>query len=81
MIIEASMSKPHTSGKSGMSIAIKKIYVEIWIDGKSVMHSQKFTFKNRVTTYKCFWMFVHHVNKYQSSLLTLYIRLVRAFLT
>ena len=40
MINGASMSKPHTSGKSGKSIAIKKIYVEIWIDGKSIMRSQ-----------------------------------------
>ena len=69
----------HTSKKSGMSIAIKK---SKWKYGlMSVMCSQKFTFKNRVTTYKCFWMFVHHVNNYQSSLLTLYIRLVCAFLT
>ena len=45
-IIEASLSKPHTSGKNGTNVAFIKIYVEILINGMSVMRSQNFTFKN-----------------------------------
>ena len=39
------------------------------------------TVQNRVITYKRFWMYVHHANDYQSSLLTLLRRLVRTFIT
>ena len=42
LFIGVSLSKPHTSRKNGMSIAIAKVYVEIRINGTSVMHSQKF---------------------------------------
>ena len=79
--IGASLSEPHTSGKNGMSIAFVRIYMEIQINGTNVMHSQKFTFKIQVIIYKCFQMCVHHTNICQSSLLTLHIRLVRAFIT
>ena len=64
-----------------MNVAFAKIYVEIQINGASVMCSQKFTFKNRVITYKCFQMCVHHANDYQSSPLLLHIRLVLTFTT
>ena len=37
--------------------------------------------KNQIITYKCFQMCVHYTNYYQSSLLTLHIRLVHAFIT
>ena len=80
-IIGASLNKPHTSWKNGMSISFTKINVNIWINGMSVMRSRKFTFKNWTITYKCFQMCVHHTNNYQSSLLTLHIRLVRVFIT
>ena len=76
-----SLSEPHTSMKNGTSVAFVKIYVEIQINGITVMRSQKFTFKNQVITYKCFWMSVHHTKNYQSSLLTLHIRLVCMFIT
>ena len=46
-LIGATLSEPHTNGKNGASIVFVKIYVEIQINGTSVMHSQKFTFKNR----------------------------------
>ena len=51
VLIGASLSEPHTSGKNGMSITFTIIYVEIRISGMSIMHSQKFTFKNWVITY------------------------------
>ena len=44
---------------NGMSIAFTKIYLEIWINGTSIVHSQKVMFKNQVknyVTYKYFWM-------------------------
>ena len=81
IIIGASLSKPHTSGKNGTGVAFAKICIKIQINGTSVMCSQKFTFKNQVITYKCFRMCVHHANDCQSSLLTLHIRLVRVFIT
>ena len=71
---------PH-SGKNGTSVAFAKIYVEIRNNGTSVMHSQKFTFKNQMTTYKSFRMCVHHANSSQSSLLVLHIRPVCVFIT
>ena len=79
--IGVTLSEPHTNGKNGMSIAFVRIYMEIRINGTNVMHSQKFTFKSQVIIYKCFRMCVHHTNDYQSSLLTLHIRLVRVFIT
>ena len=79
--IGMSVSEPHTSGKDGMSIAFVRIYMEIWINGTNIMHSQKFTFKRQVIIYKCFQMCVHHTNNCQSSLLTLHIRLVCTFIT
>ena len=36
-LIGTSLSEPHTSGKNGVSIAFVKIYVEIQINGASVM--------------------------------------------
>ena len=63
-----------------MSIALTKIYVQIWINGTSVMCSQKFTFTNQVITYKCFWICVHYKNNYWSCLLALHIRLTHAFI-
>ena len=45
LFIGVSLSKPHTSGRNGMSIAFAKIYVEIRINGTSVMRSQKFIWK------------------------------------
>ena len=45
-LIGATLSEPHTSGKNGASVAFVKTYVEIQINGTSVMCSQKFTFKN-----------------------------------
>ena len=45
-LIGATLSEPHTSGKNGASVAFVKIYVEIQINGMSVMRSLKFTFKN-----------------------------------
>ena len=57
-----SLSKPHTSSRNGMSVAFTKIYVEIRINGTSVMRSKKFTFKHWVIPYKCFRVCVHHVN-------------------
>ena len=54
----------HTSLKNGISITFPKLYVEMHINGISIMHSQTFTFKNQVITYKCFWVCVHHVNDY-----------------
>ena len=79
-IIGVSLSEPQTSGKNVTSVIFTKFYVEIWSNGISVMCSQKFTLKNRTITYKCFRMCVHHVNDYQSSLMTLHIRLVCAFI-
>ena len=64
--IGVSLSKPLTSGKNRMSVVFTKIYMEIRINGTSVMHSQKLTFKNWVITYKCFQMCVHYANSYQS---------------
>ena len=46
-LIGVTVSKPHTSGKNGVNVAFVKMYVEIQIDGMSVMCSQKFTIKNR----------------------------------
>ena len=80
-VICVNWGKPYTSGKNGTNVAFTKIYVEIRITGTSIMHSQKFIFKNRVITYKCFQMCAHHANNYQSSLLTLHIRLLLAFIT
>ena len=42
------MSNPHTSENNSISVTFLKIYVEIWINDMSFMHSQKFTFKNQV---------------------------------
>ena len=42
LFIRVSLSKPHTSGKNGMSVTFAKVYVEIRINGMSVMHLQKF---------------------------------------
>ena len=80
-VIGVSLSEAHTSGKSEMSNVFAKIYVEIQINDMSVMCSQKFTFKKWVITYKCFQMCVHQSNDYQSSLMTLHIRLVCTFIT
>ena len=80
-LIGVNLSEPHTSGKNGTSVMFTKVYVEIQINGTSGMRSQKFTFKNQVITYKYFQMCVHHTNNYHSSLLTLHIRLVHAFIT
>ena len=44
-IIEASLSEPHTSRRDGMSVVFTKIYAEIWINGTSIMHSQKLHLK------------------------------------
>ena len=44
------MSKSHTSENNSISVAFLKIYVEIWINDMSFMHSQKFTFENQVKT-------------------------------
>ena len=44
------MSKHHTSENNSISVAFLKIFVEIWINDMSFMHSQKFTFKNQVKT-------------------------------
>ena len=50
-LIGASLSESHTIDKDGMSIVFTKyICMEIQINGKSVMHSQKFTLKNWVKT-------------------------------
>ena len=70
VIIRASLSKPQTSKKNGTSVAFTKIYVEIQINGTTIMRAQKFKFINQVITYKCFRLCVHHTNGYQSSLLT-----------
>ena len=80
-VIGESSNEPHTSRKNGTSIVFAKIYVKIQINGTSIMRSRKFTFKNRVITCKCFRVCVHHTNNYESSLLTLHIRLVHAFIT
>ena len=69
-LIGVTLSEPHTSGKNGVSVVFVKIYVEIQINGMSVICSQKFTFKNWVVTYKCFQVCVHHANNHHSSLLT-----------
>ena len=42
LFIGVSLSKPHTSGKNGISVTFAKVYVEIRINGTSVMRSQKF---------------------------------------
>ena len=82
LVIGVSLSELCTSEKDGMNIAFTKVCVEIWTNGTSIMHSQKFTFKNWIKkiTYKCFQMYIHHANVYQSSLLTFRIRLVRTFI-
>ena len=49
-LIGATLSEPHTSGKNGVRVVLVKIYLEIQINGTSVMCSQKFTFKNWVVT-------------------------------
>ena len=46
----AEPEQAHTSVKNGMSITFAKIYVEIRINGTSVMRSQKFKFKSQVIT-------------------------------
>ena len=38
-VIGASLNEPQTSGKNGTSVAFAKIYVEIWINGTSIMCS------------------------------------------
>ena len=81
IFIGVSLSEPHTSGKNSTGVVFTKMYTEIRIDGKSIKRSQKFTFKDQVITYKCLQMCVHHANKYQSTLLTLHIRLVCMFIT
>ena len=53
----------------------------MWINGMSVVRSQKFKFKNQVITYKCFQICVRPANDYQSNLLALHIRLVQVFIT
>ena len=63
--IGVSLSEPHTSRKNCMSVVFTIIYMEIQINGTSVMHSQTLTFKNWVITYKCFQMCVHYANSYQ----------------
>ena len=75
-----SQSEPHTSGKNSTSVAFVKIYVEIWINGTDVRHSQRFKSNNLLITYKCFWMCFGYANNYHSSLLTLHIRLVSMFI-
>ena len=40
-LIGASLSEPHTSGKNGTRTVFTKIYMEIQINGTSIMHSQK----------------------------------------
>ena len=42
VVIGATLSEPHTSGKHGTSVAFTKIYMEIWINGTNIMYSQKF---------------------------------------
>ena len=49
-LIGTSLSEPYTRGNNGVSIAFLKIYVEIQINGTSIMCSQNFTFKNWVVT-------------------------------
>ena len=48
MVIGISLSDPLISEKNFASIAFTKMYVEIWINDTSVMHSQKLMFKNQV---------------------------------
>ena len=66
ILAAGSLSEPHTSGKNGMSegtsVAFAKIYVEIRINGTSIMRSQKFTIKNRVIIYKCDWHIWYFAN-------------------
>ena len=45
LIIGASLSEPHTSRRDGISVVFTKIYVEIWINGTSIMRSQKLHLK------------------------------------
>ena len=40
-----SLSEPHTSDKNGTSVVFIKIYMEMWINDVSIMHSQTFMFK------------------------------------
>ena len=46
-IIGTGLSKLHISDMHGMSVVFTNIYVEIWINGMNVMHSQKHV-KNQV---------------------------------
>ena len=46
-IVGMGLSKPHISDMHGMSVVFTNIYVEIWINGMNVMHSQKHV-KNQV---------------------------------
>ena len=62
-----------------MSIAFTTIHLEMQINSMSIMH--KGLPLEVIDNYKCFWMCVYHTNNYQSSLLTLHIRLVRMLIT
>ena len=79
-VVTGSTQSAHTSGKNGTSVTFVRIYMEIWIHGTDVRHSQNFKSKNLLITYKCFWMCFHYANNYHSSLLTLHIRLVSMFI-
>ena len=48
VMIGASLSEPHSSRRNGTNVAFTKIYMEIWINGMSVMHSQKFMFNKLI---------------------------------
>ena len=45
LIIGAHLSKPHTSERNGTSVMFTKIYMKIWINGTSIMHSQNLCLK------------------------------------
>ena len=66
IVIGVSLNEPHISDKNGTSDQFTRIYVEIWINGTSVMDSQKFMFENQIKKTRC----------YQHGLLTLHIRLI-----
>ena len=72
------VSEPHTSRKNGTSVIFMKIY-RLMIQA-SCIHNSLFL-KNYVDNLQCFLMCVHYANNYQSSLLTLHVKLVRMFMT
>ena len=79
MLVGESLSEPHTREKNGTNIVFTKFYVEKQINGTSIAHSQKFTFKKWLQMLQC--KCSRHTKNYQSSLLTLHKRLVCAFIT